>query len=39
MIQIAHFSPEHQQSIIDLVLGIQQNEFNIPLRWPTILIY
>lgn len=31
MIQIAHYSEKHQQSIIDLILGIQQNEFNIPI--------
>ncbi|WP_428663260.1 GNAT family N-acetyltransferase [Runella sp.] len=31
MIQIAHYRKEHQQSIIDLILGIQQNEFNIPI--------
>ncbi len=31
MIQIAHYSTEHQQPVIDLILGIQQNEFNIPI--------
>jgi GNAT superfamily N-acetyltransferase len=31
MIQIAHYSEEHQRSIIELILGIQQNEFNIPI--------
>ncbi|NBB22316.1 GNAT family N-acetyltransferase [Runella sp. CRIBMP] len=31
MIQIAHYSEAHQQSVIDLILGIQQNEFNIPI--------
>ncbi|RDB07639.1 GNAT family N-acetyltransferase [Runella aurantiaca] len=31
MIQIAHYSEAHQPSIIDLILGIQQNEFNIPI--------
>ena len=31
MIQIAHYSEAHQQSIIDLILDIQQNEFNIPI--------
>lgn len=31
MIQIAHYSTEHQQPVIELILGIQQNEFNIPI--------
>lgn len=31
MIQLSKYSDEHKQSIIDLILGIQQNEFNIPI--------
>ncbi len=31
MIQIAPYQPIYQQAIIDLILNIQQNEFNVPI--------
>jgi len=31
MIQISHYEPTYQQPIIDLILDIQQNEFNVPI--------
>lgn len=31
MIQISKYHPTYQQPIIDLILDIQQNEFNIPI--------
>jgi GNAT superfamily N-acetyltransferase len=31
MIQISHYQPTYQQPIIDLILDIQQNEFNVPI--------
>ena len=31
MISIAEFSLSHQRQVIDLILDIQQNEFNVPI--------
>jgi len=31
MIQISQYQPTYQQPIIDLILDIQQNEFNVPI--------
>lgn len=31
MIQVAPFAPEHTQGVIEVVLSIQQQEFNLPI--------
>ena len=31
MISIEEFSPQYQQQVIDLILGIQQHEFQVPI--------